>query len=65
MDIPRIIPILLVKERGLVKTKKFKSPKYIGDPINSVRIFNEKEVDEILILDIEASKKNKSPTLIY
>lgn len=61
MDIPRIIPILLIKEGGLVKTKKFKSPKYIGDPINSVRIFNEKEVDEILILDIEASKKNQDP----
>ncbi len=61
MDIPRIIPVLLVKERGLVKTKKFKSPKYIGDPINSVRIFNEKEVDEILILDIEASKKKQEP----
>ena len=61
MFLPRIIPILLIKDKGLVKTKKFKSPKYIGDPINSVRIFNEKEVDEIIILDIEASKNQKSP----
>ena len=61
MEIPRVIPILLIKEKGLVKTKKFKSPKYIGDPINSVRIFNEKEVDEIIILDIEASKKTQGP----
>ena len=61
MFLPRIIPILLIKDKGLVKTKKFKSPKYIGDPINSVRIFNEKEVDEIIILDIEASKEEKIP----
>ena len=61
MFLPRIIPVLLIQDRGLVKTNKFKSPKYIGDPINSVRIFNEKEVDEIIILDIEASKDNQSP----
>ena len=44
---PRIIPCLLVKNRGLVKTIKFEQPKYVGDPINAVKIFNEKESDEI------------------
>ena len=46
---PRIIPCLLVKNGGLVKTVKFGSPKYVGDPINAVRIFNEKEVDELIV----------------
>lgn len=59
----RIIPILLLKNRGLVKTKKFKNPIYIGDPINTMRVFNDKEVDEIVILDIEASKKRQPPDL--
>jgi cyclase len=54
----RIIPVLLIHKGGLVKSKKFKDYTYVGDPINAVRIFNEKEVDEIIILDIEASKKN-------
>ena len=58
---PRIIPCLLVSNRGLVKTINFKNPKYIGDPINAVRIFNEKEVDELIILDIDASRFNKEP----
>lgn len=58
---PRIIPILLLKNSGLVKTIKFKDPKYIGDPINAVKIFNEKEVDELIFLDILASKNNKEP----
>ena len=44
---PRIIPCILVQNKGLVKTVKFKNPKYVGDPINTVRIFNEKEVDEM------------------
>ena len=57
----RIIPCLLLKDMGLVKTTKFKNPTYIGDPINAVKIFNEKEVDEIIFLDIEASKQNRSP----
>ena len=50
-----------MKGNGLYKTYKFKKPKYVGDPINAVRIFNEKEVDEIMLLDIEASKKNREP----
>jgi len=55
----RVIPTLLIKDRGLYKGVKFKNHKYVGDPINTVKIFNEKEVDEIVLLDIEASKKNK------
>jgi imidazole glycerol-phosphate synthase subunit HisF len=57
----RYIPCLLLKDDGLVKTVNFKNPKYIGDPINTVRIFNEKEVDELIFLDIEATPKNKEP----
>lgn len=57
----RVIPCLLLKNEGLVKTQKFAKPKYIGDPINAIRIFNEKEVDELLILDIEASKTKREP----
>lgn len=58
---PRIIPCLLVSNKGLVKTVKFDSPKYVGDPLNAVRIFNEKEVDELLIFDIDASRKGTEP----
>ncbi|MCF5725716.1 HisA/HisF-related TIM barrel protein, partial [Pseudomonas syringae] len=61
MQRKRIIPCLLLKDRGLVKTVKFKSPKYIGDPINAIRIFNEKEVDELVLLDIEASSLGQEP----
>ncbi|SPO53943.1 putative imidazole glycerol phosphate synthase subunit hisF2 [Pseudomonas sp. JV551A1] len=57
----RVIPCLLLKDRGLVKTVKFKEPKYVGDPINAIRIFNEKEVDELVLLDIEASRLNREP----
>jgi cyclase len=58
---PRIIPCLLVHKKGLVKTVNFKNPKYVGDPINAVRIFNEKEVDEIMVIDIDASIENREP----
>ena len=58
---PRIIPCLLVHEKGLVKTIKFAEPKYLGDPINAVRIFNEKEVDELIVLDIDATKEKREP----
>lgn len=58
---PRIIPTLLVHNKGLVKTVKFKDPKYVGDPINAVKIFNEKEVDELVVLDIDASAQNREP----
>ena len=58
---PRIIPCLLIKEKGLVKTKNFAEPRYVGDPLNTVKIFNELEVDELLILDIDASVKGVNP----
>jgi cyclase len=57
----RVIPTLLLHNGGLVKTRKFKNPKYVGDPINAIRIFNEKEVDELVVLDIQASKLGKEP----
>ncbi|MEP7214518.1 MAG: AglZ/HisF2 family acetamidino modification protein [Acidobacteriota bacterium] len=57
----RVIPILLLHNRGLVKSVKFKNYKYVGDPINAVRIFNEKEVDEICILDITATRQKRPP----
>jgi imidazole glycerol-phosphate synthase subunit HisF len=57
----RVIPVLLLKGSGLYKTIKFDKPNYIGDPINAVKIFNEKEVDEIAILDINASASGKEP----
>lgn len=57
----RIIPCLLVHEEGLVKTQQFMAPKYVGDPINAVKIFNEKEVDELIVLDIDASVKDSEP----
>lgn len=63
MFIPRIIPCLLLRGNGLFKTVQFKNEKYIGDIINAVRIFNEKEVDELIILDITATVENKSPRL--
>ena len=58
---PRIIPSLLLQDNGLVKTVNFKDPKYVGDPINAVRIFNEKEVDELVIFDIDATVLNNEP----
>ena len=60
---PRIIPCLLVHKGGLVKTVGFDKPKYVGDPLNAVRIFNEKEVDELMVLDIDATVADgASPT---
>lgn len=58
---PRIIPSLLVHQKGLVKTVNFGNSKYVGDPINAVRIFNEKEVDELIVLDIDATVENREP----
>ncbi len=57
----RVIPLLLLERNRLVKTKKFQSPVYVGDPINTVRIFNKKAVDEIIILDIGASRSHQPP----
>ncbi len=61
----RVIPILLLQGSGLVKTRKFSRGNYIGDPINAVKIFNDKEVDELSILDIEATKLDKSPNFSH
>ena len=58
---PRIIPTLLLNDGNLVKTKRFANPQYLGDPINAIRIFNEKGVDELCILDITATKDKKEP----
>ena len=61
---PRIIPSLLVHDNGLVKTVNFKNPKYVGDPINAVKIFNEKEVDELVVFDIDATVLGKEPDYV-
>jgi len=58
---PRIIPCLLIHQGGLVKTRKFQEPKYVGDPINAVKIFNEKESDELMVWDIDATVNNAEP----
>ena len=61
MALKRIIPCLLYDGSGLVKTIKFKHPSYIGDPINAIKIYNEKEVDELILIDINASKQKRKP----
>lgn len=58
---PRVIPVLLVHKGGLYKTTGFEAPKYVGDPLNAVRIFNEKEVDELMIVDIDATRLGREP----
>lgn len=65
MAIPRVIPVLLLRNAGLVKTTLFKDPKYLGDPINAVKIFNDKEVDELIFLDILATPENRKPSLDF
>lgn len=57
---PRIIPVLLLDGQGLVKTVRFGKPRYIGDPINAVRIFNDLQVDELIFLDIRATQEDRS-----
>jgi len=59
----RVIPALLLHKGGLVKSVKFKDYKYVGDPINAVKIFNEKEVDEIALIDIDAGRENRAPDI--
>lgn len=59
----RVIPTLLLQGRGLVKTRRFRDPVYVGDPRNVVRIFNEKEVDELVLLDVRASRDGTQPDL--
>lgn len=60
---PRVIPCLLLRGAGLVKTKRFKDPVYLGDPRNVVKIFNDKEVDELVLLDITATAESRAPRL--
>lgn len=62
---PRVIPILLLKNKGLVKSVKFKDYRYIGDPINTVKLFNDLKADELVFLDILASKQNRSISLNF
>lgn len=62
---PRLIPCLTIKNRGLVKTTKFSNPRYLGDPINTVKIFNGKGVDEMCILDITATLDKRGPDIEY
>ena len=59
----RIIPCLLLHQGGLVKTRQFKEPKYVGDPLNAVKIFNEKEVDELMFIDIDATAEAREPSI--
>lgn len=59
----RIVPSLLIRDKGLVKTRRFGEDKYVGDPINAVKIFNEKEVDELAIFDIDATAKGLEPDM--
>lgn len=60
---PRIIPCLLIHDGGLVKTTSFKDPKYVGDPVNAIRIFNEKEADELVVVDIDATVRGVAPNV--
>ena len=58
---PRVIPCLLLSGQGLVKTAQFRNPKYVGDPMNAIRIFNEKMADELIVIDIDASRQHAGP----
>jgi imidazole glycerol-phosphate synthase subunit HisF len=58
---PRIVPCLLLSDGGLVKTVGFSAPKYVGDPVNAVKIFNEKEADELIVIDIDATVQGRAP----
>jgi len=59
----RVIPVLMLHQGGLYKSVNFKKHRYVGDPINAVRIFNDKEVDEMIIVDIDASRENRGPNM--
>ena len=62
---PRIIPCLSIIGEDLVKTTKFKNPRYLGDPVNAVKIFNDKGVDELCVLDIRASSEKQAPNMDF
>lgn len=61
----RLIPVLLLKGDGLYKTRRFKEPKYVGDPFNAAKVFNDKEVDELVVLDIDASREGRGPNFDF
>jgi cyclase len=61
---PRIIPVLLLQNKGLVKSVRFKDHRYIGDPINAVRIFNELKADELVFIDILATRENRTISIL-
>lgn len=61
INLTRSIPVLTVKNRQLIKTLKFSNPKYVGDPINAIKVFNDKEVDELMVIDIGATVLGKEP----
>ena len=61
MNRTRVIPVLMLRDRGLVKTVRFRDGRYVGDPINAVRVFNQKEVDELVFLDIQATAEGRGP----
>ncbi|MGH7526466.1 MAG: AglZ/HisF2 family acetamidino modification protein [Gemmatimonadales bacterium] len=63
MLIPRVIPSLLLSGNRLVKSTRFERPVYVGDPVNAIRIFNEKEVDELVLLDIDATREGRGPNV--
>lgn len=65
MALPRVIPVLLLRKKGLVKTIHFRDSRYVGDPFNAVKIFNEKEVDELVVLDIDAAREKRDPSYDY
>jgi imidazole glycerol-phosphate synthase subunit HisF len=65
MLFPRVIPALLLRERGLVKTVRFRKPVYVGDPLNTIKIFNDKEVDELVLLDIAATTQGRGPDIPF
>ena len=65
MMLPRVIPALLLRGRGLVKTERFKKPVYLGDPFNTIKIFNDKEVDELVLLDIAATAEGRGPDIRF
>lgn len=65
MKRPRIIPCLLISNKNLIKTIQYRNPQYLGDPINAIKIFNEKMVDELCVLDVTATKEGKPPDIEY
>ena len=65
MTLPRLIPCLLLRERGLWKSRRFRDWTYVGDAVNAIKIFNEKEVDELVLFDVDASKSGRAPDWEY